>query len=79
MTQPEFIDALKSWYRDGITKILLDGENGSELLISDILNDPSYPKKAYLRIDINRTIIIYRQLEEDNQGSFIEWIRGITI
>lgn len=68
MTQPEFIYALKSWYRDGITKILLDGENGSELLISDILNDPSYPKKAYLGIDINRTIIIYRQLEEDNQG-----------
>lgn len=76
MTQPEFIDALKSWYRDGITKILLDGENGSELLISDVLNDPSYPKKAYLGIDINRTIIIYRQLEEDNQGFLTDIVRN---
>lgn len=76
MTQPEFLDALKSWYKDGITKILLDGKNGSELLISDILNDPSYPNKKIWGSEINRTIILYKQLNEDDQGFLTNIIRS---
>lgn len=76
MTQSEFLEALRSWYRDGITKLKLDGENGSELLISDILDDPSYPKREFLGSKINRTIILYKQLDEDNQGFLTNIIRS---